>query len=280
MRRRVFFIGGFDPRGAGGYYQRLRDALTPFADVGPMERHGPYNSVWRWRAPAFGSETTFEFLHWDDIVERSWRAKGPLQAQLAALRALIIYTRCGLIARTGDSARAVRWALLVMGLAPLVFLTATVVFSFAAGALGARTLQHGGWLALPALAITLYASNFVWRRLNLEWLAKGFACIVETATDERPGWDDRCAIFAARIAEVERERQSDEIVVIGHSLGAILAMKALAFYLASGARPERPIAFATLGNIIPFYTWIEPSRRTIARGRNGRTIRLLSTGST
>jgi pimeloyl-ACP methyl ester carboxylesterase len=264
MRRRVFFIAGFDPRGVKGYYQRLREALAPTASVGPLERQGAFGTLWRWRSTAV--ETTFEFLHWDDIVERHWRAKGRLGAQLAAARALFIYQRCGLFARAGDGARAVRLALLIMGLTPVAVAVAALAFTLAVGVLGARAMPYGGWFAAPALIGALVLADVAWRRLNLEWLAKGFACIVETAMGEASSWDERCAAFAARIAEVEREAGADEIVVVGHSLGAILAMKTLARYLALGEPPKRRIAFATLGNIIPFYTWIEPGRRTMREG--------------
>ena len=108
--------------------------------------------------------------------------------------------------------------------------------------------------------------DLAWRRLNLEWLAKGFACIVETALGEKPSWDERCADFAARIAEAEREDEADETIIIGHSLGAILAMLTLARYLEIGPAPRRPIVLLTLGNIIPFYTWIEPGRRAMREG--------------
>jgi pimeloyl-ACP methyl ester carboxylesterase len=264
MRRRVFFIAGFDPRGVKGYYQRLSESLGPMASVGQLERQGAYGALWRWRSPA--AETTFEFLQWDDIVDRHWRAKGRIGAQVAAARALWVYHRCGLLAHARDGARAVRWALLVMGLAPLALAVATIAFPFAVGALGARAIPYGGWLAAPALIVALLVGDLAWRKLNLEWLAKGFACIVETAKGEAPSWDARCAVFAARIAEVERGDVADEIVVVGHSLGAILATMTLSRYLALGERPRRRIAFATLGNIIPFYTWIEPGRRTMREG--------------
>ena len=266
MRRRVFFISGFDPRGVDGYYRRLSEALAPLGEVEPPTQPAPHVTLWRWRAPTLKSETTFEFLHWDDLVARHWRAKGRLGAQIAALRALIIYSRSGLLSRARDGARAVRWALLIMGLAPLALGAAALLFTLPIAVLGAFALPYGAWLALPALTLALCAGDLAWRRLNLEWLAKGFACIIETARGETPNWDERCAAFAARIAEAEREAEADEIVVIGHSLGAILAMMALARFLAHGDRPRRPIAFATLGNIIPFYTWIEPSRRAMHEG--------------
>jgi hypothetical protein len=265
-RRRVFFIAGFDPRGVKGYYKRLGEALAPIASVGPLERRGVHSAVWRLRSAE--AETIFEFLHWDDIVDRHWRAKGRFGAQAAAARALFVYQRCGLLARAREGARAVRWALLIMGLAPLALAVAALVLSFAAGALGSWAVPYGGWLAAPALVGALYAADRMWRALNLEWLAKGFACIVETAKGEASPWDERCAAFAARIAEIEHEAEADEIVVVGHSLGAILAMMTLARYLALGERPRRRIAFATLGNIIPFYTWIETGRRAMREGES------------
>ena len=264
MRRHVFFIAGFDPRGAESYYKRLSASLPPRASVSPLEPQGAYGALWRWRSPP--TETTFEFLKWDDIVDRHWRAKGRLGAQVAAARALFVYYRCGLLARARNGARAVRWALLVMGLGPLALAVAAFAFPFAVGALGAWALPYGGWLAVPALIAALFVGDLAWRKLNLEWLAKGFACIVETARGEAPSWEARCAAFVARIAEVERANEADEIVVVGHSLGAILAMKTLARYLSLGERPTRRIVFATLGNIIPFYTWVEPGRGAMREG--------------
>jgi hypothetical protein len=264
MRRHVFFIAGFDPRGVTGYYQRICESLAPSATVGSLLRCGPHATQWQWQSRTDEGETTttFEFLHWDDIVDRHWRAKGRIQAQVAAVRTLWVYWRCGLLARARDGARAVRLAVLMLGLAPLVFALSTVLVTLAGGALGAWLFPWGGWLAAPAWLAALYFWDRAWRELNLEWLARGFACIIETARGEAASWDERCAHFAARMALVE---QSDEIVLVGHSLGAILAMTTLRRYL--DLRPGlRPVTFATLGNIVPFYTWIEPGRLALREG--------------
>ncbi len=263
----MFFVAGFDPRGVAGYHKRIAEALSGEAEPGPPERRGPFETRWTWRTA--GARTTFVFLHWDDIVAQHWRGKGRLGAQIAAVRALWVYSRCGLLARARDGARAVRWALLVMGLAPIVLGLGALVFTLAIGAFGAWALPQGGWAALPAFVLALWAGDRAWRRLNLEWLAKGFAAIVETAKGEATPWDERCAAFADILAVAQTEDDCDEIVVIGHSLGAILAMKTLAAYLARGAPPRLRIAFATLGNIIPFYTWLEPDRRAM---REGETV--------
>ena len=128
-----------------------------------------------------------------------------------------------------------------------------------AGALPSAVAPHG-------VAMTTLLPGYP---MVLEWLARAFACIIETSLGERPGWDPRCRQFAERLAWVADDGEADEIVVLGHSLGAILALKALHGYLAARASaPEaRKIAFATLGQIIPFYTWIEPGRGTLRAGR-------------
>ncbi len=257
----MFFIAGFDPRAAQGYYRRIGEAqrvygeVGPLETLGPLETWGPLSSGWRFQGSA---EVVFEILDWSDIVDSHWRAKGHFGAMVAAVRSLIVYVRYGLLARSRDGARAVWMALLVMGLAPPVLILIALAFAAMVGA-------FGGWLALPALALGLYGADLVWRKLNLEWLAKGFACLVETAHGEKPSWDARCAAFAKRIVEVAKADAPDEIVVVGHSLGAILAMMTVHRYLEISAPPAR-LTFATLGNIVPFYTWVEPDGRWLREG--------------
>jgi hypothetical protein len=266
-RRRVFFIGGFDPRRAQGYYRRIGKAQRAFGKVGPLERFGPYSEGWRFVGAALPhAQIAFEILNWNDIVEAHWRSKGRLGAMVAAMRSLVIYSRSGLLARAREDARAVRRALLIVGLAPVALGLAALGFAALVAALGAQILPYGGWLALPALAAALYVADLAWRGLNLEWLAKASACLVETARGEKPAWDERCAAFARRLSEVVSEGATEEIVVVGHSLGAVLAMMTVRRFLDLGPPPARPILFATLGNIVPFYTWVEPGGRWLREG--------------
>jgi hypothetical protein len=283
LRRHVFFVHGFDPRGVKGYYERLTQSCRALAEqegrrleVGAPETRGPHATLWRVRAEASAGEvdTTFEFLHWDDIVRKHWSGKGSVTAQIAAVRALWIFYRSGVLARLRNGGRGMYLAVLTQGLAPILLAIATLLMTLFAGELGAwlaRALDAPapwGWLvALPALAAALHGWDRAWRGLSLEWLARGFACIIETARGEKTSWNDRCREFAGRMLAVDREDGSDEIVLLGHSLGAALAVGTLRRFLEQRGQGEasakRKIAFATLGQVIPLYNLIDRSGDSI-----------------
>ena len=80
-KRLVFYISGFDPRGAAyyhGLYQRegaKQAGLTGVRiETGPRHREGDLVSAWDIEADdGQGSvHTTFRFLRWDDIVRANW----------------------------------------------------------------------------------------------------------------------------------------------------------------------------------------------------------------
>ncbi|MEO5671128.1 MAG: hypothetical protein ABIR26_10595, partial [Ramlibacter sp.] len=75
-RRCVFYVSGFDPKGAGHYHALYKDqaALQAQAgglvlDVGPRQRLAGGNPFWEVRAVEEGVEvqTHYEFMRWDDV---------------------------------------------------------------------------------------------------------------------------------------------------------------------------------------------------------------------
>ena len=80
-QRCVFYLSGFDPKGAAHYHALYRDEAAKqalisggAAVVGPRKRHSSGNSFWNVTAAAGGSDTSthYEFLRWDDIVRDHW----------------------------------------------------------------------------------------------------------------------------------------------------------------------------------------------------------------
>jgi hypothetical protein len=280
LRRHVFFIHGFDPRGAKGYHDRFKRATSAFAErvggrctFGEPEARGSLSTLWTYsvETPTGHTRTTFEFLNWGDLVRLHWEGKGKAAIQVAAVRVLWVYYRSGVMARMKNGGWAVYLAILILGVSPLVFAAATLLAALLAGALSSFASRGLGYpanwvwlLSLPTLVMALAVWDRAWRELNLEWLARGFACVIETARGEKPSWNDRCREFAGRVAAVERDGEVDEIVFLGHSLGGTLAATALKRWLElrgpAAPSPKGKIAFATLGQIIPFSALIEPDR--------------------
>lgn len=82
-RRHVFYIAGYDPQGAPGYYRLFQRELARFQKLWPVNAALSELEVdadgisARWRIEAAGPdwcvETTYELLRWDDIVARNLR---------------------------------------------------------------------------------------------------------------------------------------------------------------------------------------------------------------
>ena len=198
LRRRVFFRRRFRPaRRQGLLSEASARPRRAFADVGPLEqaraarRLGLALGAWRCARRRSRSCTGTT----SSIATGAQRAG--FGAQIAAVRAL-----CGLSALRAAGARARRRARRALGAAghgP----RAARVRRRGAGVHAARRgcsapgldRMAAGWRC-RRLASRCSPATAHGARLNLEWLAKGFACIVETAQGEKPNWDERCAAFA------------------------------------------------------------------------------------
>jgi hypothetical protein len=273
-RRTVFYVHGFDPRGPAPYHRMFveeaaRQAAVSGAeiDVGARRRGGRDVDMWEVRARFDGvaTRTTWVFLRWDDVVRRLWTRGGPrLVAEIWAATAVL--WRTGLLGRSWRRARPLALALLLP-----VASTTTFQALAAAGAAGLGLLAWWGArrLALPAAAGPLLALAVLpiapllalsgWRRfdaaLRVSWLVQSMTNIARAARDRRPEVRKAAEPIAERILEAAAGFDADEVLVVGHSYGAAVAVMALARALELdprlGRRPGGPaVSFLTLGQSI------------------------------
>ena len=270
-RRHVLFFGGFDPKGASWYHAMYsRHAARQAAvnglvlEVGPRKRDAEGRQHWLVEsADAAGDRclSRIEVIGWDAVVRRYWPRSAP--AVLAQM--LRAYAR---MAWHGP-----RELLRVLRLAPrTLFALVYPLLFFAAGALASLVLALLlGWLAallgagnpvpfaLGALAfvLLLFALARLERRLDTSLLARILAFVADYAVRGIPELDAQLAQAALRIRELQRSNECDEVLVVGYSVGSILATRALAQALDAddGAAPAGAPALAllTLGNCIPLY---------------------------
>jgi hypothetical protein len=270
-RRRVFYIAGFDPRGAGYYHRLYREearkqaALTGATiEVGPRRNQGRMVARWSVRADYQGRavDTDYWFLRWDDLVRARWKTSEPRQLGEAWRNASAFMKSgvAGLMLRRG-------WPTFVAGAVPVtvtsLYILALAAAAIGVGVLGARIAEavHApAWLgAVPALAVlTQIATLWRWidNRLSVSWLNRCFTYMVETAAD--PGQADaRCDAFAQLVADAAGEAELDEVLLVGHSQGTLHAIRTAARVLAMdplfGARGAR-FSLLTLGQPFAAYT--------------------------
>lgn len=262
MRRHFFFAAGYHPMTVDDHFRVFGRELKRFGSVWSVETRcldaapqaTPTGALWRARAagPGWETQANFEILAWDDLaradMERS--AWSHLKGQISTIADMIT---SGTLARYFRSSRrygifflltylmlAALWGTaLALGLEvgrALVPLTGTMGATVAGGAL--------------ALACGLLLMRWPGRRLHLKQSLDLAEFSVDFAHGRHPEVDARVAAFARRIADVAARDDVDEVVVAGHSLGAMHAICALAAAVeADPAFGQKvPVRLLTLGS--------------------------------
>ena len=279
-RRHVYHVAGYDPMDAGALYRRFARQLDVFrrtwsidASVSALEQAGNKCRAWwtvRSRGPNWQVEAVHEALLWDDIVRADF--KRPLALRL--LKAAFAY--CDLIV-TGTMFRYIyanqRYAIFFLFPIFSVVLFAVagwIVARLAAGFLGLDGVAAAA-LGVPlAVAVFLLLIRWPGRRWRIEQLLDDWICAHAYIHGERPDIDARLELFAETLLARTRDAALDEIVLVGHSLGAMLVLDIIVRALARDADfPRRgpAVCVLTIGATIPKFALhprAKPIRRRIA----------------
>lgn len=249
FRRQVFFISGFDPRGALFLHKNCVTETEKWSAVSgyPVKtgaRKNVSKLVRRWpitaELPDGQVETSFDFLQWDDIIREHWDKRNWL-VYLQSIWGLLILMRDGVYFRTiRDS-----WPIAIVMSAPAMtgILHGLGVILPLIGLMGLYFFP--GWfgklVAVLLIAAGLY--GFYWIRKNMdrykpEWNGRIglFANKMERSRENVPGLDERLDQMADHIIESIETGKPDEALVIGHSYGTTLATIVASRVLAK--RPE------------------------------------------
>jgi hypothetical protein len=271
MKRQVYFLSGFDPKGAAYYhalYQAQAQQQAAINDtqikVGGRQRDVQGNSFWTINTVAPNGnacETTYEFSRWDDLVRQNW----PRSTWRLLMDMLFAYRLMWASGEIGTVWRLSRKTL--AGLAyPLVVMGGGLVVGLLAGAGTTAVLSRwveSAWLAgaagLAVFAMLLWATLRLEDKLNTTWLVRIFSFSGKQACGKLPALETRLNDVAAKIARKIRANDVDEILVVGFSVGSILSVSAVARALADagaiGASPHQgalpTISLLTLGHCIP-----------------------------
>ena len=253
FKRKIFYLSGFDPRGARYYHQLFAEQAEAFnatagrhVSVGKRRREPPHSTAWTIEDKAAGVETDYVFLGWDDVVRTHW-VKNPLALLKKSIAAYWDFTRLLDWPIVNTFPRGVRFAFYYPGVSTIflpILLGILLWLPFAA-VLGLR------WGLLAAAVIGIAVAMFVMRKIQGFWLLRFIIFNDTLAGDRLPAdVDDRMADVADRI-RASFDEDWDEILFVTHSNGSIMAVPIMARLLAAGggALPDR-FSLVTLGSCI------------------------------
>jgi hypothetical protein len=282
-RRHVYHVAGYDPMDAGAQYRRFARQLDVFrrtwnvdASVSALEQgHEPGRAWWtvRARAANWQVEAVHEALLWDDIVRGDFTRPLPLRLFKAA-RAYLDFILTGTMFRYILANQ--RYAIFFL------FPIFSVILFAAGGWLFAWVLT--AWLGFQGIAavalgvpagIAVFLALLRWpgRRWRVEQLLDDWICAYDYIHGRRPDIDARLDLFAEALLARARETTLDEIVLVGHSLGAMLVLDVIVRALAQDAdfgRRGATICALTIGATIPKFA-LHPRAQAI-RSKIARVV--------
>lgn len=255
FRRRVFYIPGYDPFPARRYrelYRKEGAAQARIAGYSLTMSAGDGPGSWRVATEmgAARAETTVEVLGWSDIVRDTMRP-GLVSTYVLLARTAWVYLSTG----TAFRLARLRPGPILAGLYPVAVLLCGLGFALLLGWMALQAL----WPIHPVPAL-IAAAAALWvplaglraldRRTYAFYLMHDLA-FAALGNGRMPGeLKDRIGEFAARIADTLRD-DVDEVLVVGHSSGAQIAVSALARVVAGTPSAGPALSLLTLGQAIP-----------------------------
>ena len=254
MRRLVFHLGGYDPVAPEAAYRRFVRELRRFegtwsatASVSPQEIR---EDEVGWRVVASGPnwrvETEYRLVRWDDVIEAAGRR--PMWRRIP----LGLVAFCDfVVSGTLWGYLRTNWRYAGFFLYPFLLFAALAAVATLPGIVVAQVVGStpAGVLAgVLSLAVLL---QWPGRRLYLHLLFDDWIFSRGYIRRGDPVLGARLERIAREVGKAARNGDADEILIVGHSLGAVLAVDLL----------DRALGFDPM------------------LGRNGARVALLSIGS-
>jgi hypothetical protein len=269
FRRLVFYIPGYDPIHPRRYRELYRKEGSDQArisgyrlDLQPRKIAGPYG--WHVSSQIHGSasEADISVLVWSDIVRDSMATSIPA-TYVQLLQTAWAYIGSGALFRLMQ----LRKGPVIAALYPIVFLLAQLALACLAGwALGTLVARFSppllGWLVgLAPIPLILRWFKARDNKVFAYYLMHDYAFSARANGANPPELEARMGEFAAAI-RAALEQRVDEVLVVGHSSGAHLAVSILADLLRAGL-PENhaPLALLSLGQVVPMVSFLPEATR-------------------
>jgi hypothetical protein len=259
-RRQVFYIAGFDYRGAAHYHSvyqthaELQSQQVHYdirvTDASPT---GANQFTWQvdYQDHDGHCKTDYTYLAWDDITRREMKALG-WHFYWCSLWAFMGYVRSGYLKKTFVHAWPFAFSMAAAYSAVLLSPIALLVIT---GALALGAMPW--WVGVPLLLLLGLLMYWAKIKLNARWLVHAFNFNARHAADESL-LQQRLDGFAQTIATTMAARRHDEVMIVGHCYGTALLLPLLARLAPALADPPLSprVSVVSLAQTSPLLSWL------------------------
>ncbi|MEL6619228.1 MAG: hypothetical protein AAFP16_10160 [Pseudomonadota bacterium] len=294
-RRRVFYIPGYDPIHPRRYRELYRTEGAEQARISGYEialtpAQGGDNYGWQVDARIDDQpvHADVEVLVWSDIVRTSmsgtilatyiqlvrtawiyittgtlrrlmWMRKGPVIAALYPVGMLVVQLILAMIAGK-IAAGLITWALTALVSALVALFGATMNPNATGWSIADSTVGWVAFVIVGILVLRWFKSKD--GKLYAYYLMHDYAYSAASNGANPPALEDRMARFGDTIATALTD-DVEEVLVVGHSSGAHLAVSILADLIRQGRVPANgpALSFLSLGQVVPMVSFLPDAHR-------------------
>jgi len=268
-RRLIFYVPGFDPFPLRRYRELYRkeakrQAALAGYQISQLPPDPALGADWGVDSVFEGQRTfaAFIVLGWSDLVKHAMSA-GILRTYVALFQTLWIY----LYSRAFFDLIQMRKGPVIAALYPVVMLLSQLFIALFTAWLVSLNFSSF-WLSVPFASVIFIAILRGFKALDriffAYYLMQDFAFSAQLRGAYPAPLQQRINAFSARIEKALKENW-DEILVVGHSSGAHIAISALAQIERSAAFDQAPatVGFLSLGQVIPMVAFLPNVRRDL-----------------
>jgi hypothetical protein len=256
-KRLVFHVGGYDPiTPHAGAQRRFVREIARFQLIWSVKAsiHGLHEGAdpMKWSVTTTGPnwrvETVYRLIRWDDVIESFSRRTIYRRIPLGIL-AFLDFVVSGAL----RGYLRTNWHYAAFFLYPFVMFGVLILVT---SLIGVLVLKASGSILAGIVAIVVPLAALLagpWRWLRLDTLFDDWSFSREYVRKGNRTLEQRLEKLAAEIAAAAGGSDADELLVIGHSLGAVIAIdlldRALTLDPTFGTR-KIPVTFLTIGSSV------------------------------
>lgn len=274
--RCVFYISGFDPKGAGHYHALYREQAARYEasygvtlTVGRRTKLDDGNAAWQLKfgEGAFAVTTHYEFMRWDDVVRNHW-PKHTVTLWWQVIWVSLFNFRHGSL----WAMYRLSWPPAIALVAPFALLCSVLVglpVGFGLSVWAAWWAWGNAWWAggagLVVATCLAVLSRMLENRFSMYWMMRSYYFTARQALDQTPDLEERLNVQADKLAQRLAQGDEDEVLVVGHSSGAIMAAivvaRALQRFPKVLQQRQRRVSLMTLGQWLPLLGLLPMAKR-------------------